>query len=131
MHIPSSGRTPVGTDERFDVAGVTCELDGQPLPVVNLSAGGFFAASEVVPPAGRIVAMRLLLPDGIVVSGVGRVAWVNPAGARVHPRMPPGCGIHNFRISFTDKLTIVAALRQCAVRLARPAGGRPEVATAH
>jgi hypothetical protein len=120
--FPPAPRPPVGTEQRYDVDGITCELDGRTMPVVNMSLGGFFAAGESLPAPGKIVEIRLNLPGGISVAGLGRVAWVNGADNRVHPRLPPGCGIQNHRISFTDKMAIVAALQHFALPLARPAG---------
>jgi hypothetical protein len=37
---------------------------------------------------------------------------VNGVEHRVHRGLPPGCGIQAVRVSFGDKLAIVAALRQ-------------------
>jgi hypothetical protein len=100
--------------DRFHVAGVTCELGGEVLPVVNLSLGGFYVATERAPIAGQVVATRLRLPGGVTVNAWGRVAWVNEADRRVQRALPPGCGIQATRVSFGDKLAIVSALRQFA-----------------
>jgi hypothetical protein len=93
--------------DRFHVAGVTCELGGEVLHVVNLSLGGFYVATERAPIPGQMVATRLHLPGGVTVNAWGRVAWVNEA----HRALPPGCGIQATRVSFGDKLAIVTALR--------------------
>src|SRR5216683_6900101 len=83
---PPAPRPAVGTEERYNIDGITCELDGRTLPVVNMSLGGFFAAGEALPPPGQIVEIRLRLPGGISVSGLARVAWVNAPDNPVHPR---------------------------------------------
>jgi hypothetical protein len=108
----------VDARDRVIVDGVTCDLGGETLPVVNLSLGGFFVATERAPIPGQVVATRLRLPDGVVISTAGRVAWVNGVHNRVHQRLPPGCGIQNLKISFEDKLAIVAALRHFKLPLA-------------
>jgi hypothetical protein len=98
--------------DRFHVDGVTCELGGETLDVVNLSLGGFYVASNRAPIPGQVVATRLHLPGGVTVNAWGKVAWVNGVEHRVHRGLPPGCGIQAVRVSFGDKLAIVAALRQ-------------------
>jgi hypothetical protein len=98
--------------DRFHVDGVTCELGGETLEVVNLSLGGFYVATKRMPIPGQIVATRLNLPGGVTVCAWGKVAWVNGVEHRVHRALPPGCGIQAVRVSFGDKLAIVATLRR-------------------
>lgn len=121
--LPPAPRPVVGTEKRYDVDGVTCELDGRTLRVVNMSLGGFFAAGEVLPPAGEVVEIRLNLPGGVSVAALGRVAWINAAENRVHERLPPGCGIQTQRLSFSDKMAIAAALRHFSLPVARTMAG--------
>jgi hypothetical protein len=120
--LPPATRPAVGTEKRYDVEGVTCELDGRTLRVVNMSLGGFFAAGDLLPPAGEVVEIRLNLPGGVSVAGRGRVAWINAVDNRLHQRLPPGCGIQTQRLSFSDKMAIAAALRRFSLPLARAAG---------
>lgn len=99
-----------GTD-RYRVEGVVCRLSERPLPVVNLSVGGLFVASETPPPVGQSVTFDVSLP-GRTVALVGQIAWINE---RVNPRvkaLPPGFGIKIVRIAFPDKMALLAFLRE-------------------
>ena len=105
--------------DRFHVDGVTCELGGETLHVVNLSLGGFYVATHRSPIRGQVIATRLCLPHGVTVNAWGRVAWVNGVEEPVHAALPPGCGIQTSRVSFADKLAIVAALRELTIATPR------------
>jgi hypothetical protein len=107
----------VRAEDRFNVDGVTCEIGGETLPVVNMSLGGFYVAMERSPLAGQVISTRINLPDGVSIAAAGRVAWVNGVQHRIHPRLPPGCGVQHLRVAFSDKLAIVAALRHVSLPL--------------
>ena len=116
--------------DRFLVRDVTCELGGELLPVVDLSLGGFFMATDHPPMAKQVVSACLHLPEGPAVFVVARVAWVNGRDRRVHLSRPSGCGVQMIKVSFLDKLAIVAAVRHVALpaNLVRPAASQ---VTAH
>ncbi|HUG53784.1 MAG TPA: hypothetical protein VMR21_09285 [Vicinamibacteria bacterium] len=97
--------------DRYALADVLCEVDGESLPVANLSVGGFFVASEQPLPAGQSVSFALVFGDGWRASAVGRVAWVNTPDPSRTPGLPAGFGVTITRIAFPDKLALVGRLR--------------------
>jgi hypothetical protein len=110
---------PVGADlrqgsmkasDRYQVPGAACMLDGQVLPVVNMSVGGLFAVSERPPQTGQVVNLELALPDRKAPLTIqGQVTWINEEG-RVRD-LPRGFGVKITHISFVDKITLLGYLR--------------------
>ena len=101
-----------------------CMLDGEGLPIKNLSLGGFFVATDRPLILGQIVALRVLVADREIPI-VGRVAWVNERDAPRQPGLPPGFGVAITRIELTDKLALVEILRRRARRPGGTPGGSP------
>jgi len=111
--------------DRYFVKGVSCRLYGSTFPVVDMSVGGFFVASEHPPLPNPLVEVELALGPRRSFRLIGRVSWVNNA-KRVKSRvLPPGFGVQITRIDFTDKLAIVDMLRRSPTTSLR--SGQPEV----
>jgi Tfp pilus assembly protein PilZ len=106
--------------DRLTVDHARCMLDGEALPVENLSLGGFFVATERPLILGQIVALRVLVVDR-EIPVVGKVAWVNEKDAPRQPGLPPGFGVAITRIELPDKLALVEILRRRSRRPGTPA----------
>jgi Tfp pilus assembly protein PilZ len=106
-------------NDRYQIPGLTCTIDGRTQPVANLSVGGFFVETSEPLVIGRIVTALLGLKDGVAFEVTGKVAWVNN---NVRPRvahLPPGFGLKIQRISFRDRMEIVRVLGEAGVRARR------------
>lgn len=100
--------------DRFRVESVACTVHGRALPVVNLSVGGFFAATATPPPAGELLELELALPGRPPFRVMGKVVWINEAdGARAAP-LPRGFGVKITRIALPDKIAILDFLKRAA-----------------
>ena len=97
--------------DRLPVDDARCILDGEGLPIKNLSLGGFFVATDRPLINGQIVALRVLVADRDIPI-VGKVAWVNEKDAPRQAELPPGFGVSITRIDLTDKLALVEILRR-------------------
>jgi hypothetical protein len=97
--------------DRFSLQDVKCLLGDHPLPVANLSLGGFYVACTPPLPLAQSVAFDLVFGDGWRLSAVGRVVWVNGDDTAGTSGLPPGCGITITKIAFPDKLALVDRLR--------------------
>jgi Tfp pilus assembly protein PilZ len=104
--------------DRYVVQGAACLVDGERMPVANLSVGGLFAVTERPPIAGQVVSLELALPDHSPLRIRGQVTWVNDNGRSFSP-LPPGFGVKITQISFVDKLALLGFLRRANVRPAR------------
>ena len=103
--------------DRFLVEGAACFVDGQRMPVANLSVGGLFAVTDRPPIAGQVVSLDLSLPEHEAPLQIrGQVTWVNENGRRI-PHMPSGFGVKITQISFVDKLALLGFLRRSNVRM--------------
>ena len=108
-------------NDRYLVEGVQCRLDGPPMPVANLSVGGFFVVSEQAPMPGQVVELELTLIGRPPFRMLGMVTWINDPA---HPKakdLPQGFGIKVTRISFADKLSIIDLLKRASPRDVRRA----------
>jgi Tfp pilus assembly protein PilZ len=105
--------------DRLAVEDARCILDGEGLPIKNLSLGGFFVATERPLINGQIVALRVLVAER-EIPVVGKVAWVNERDAPRQPDLPPGFGVSITRIDLTDKLALVEILRRRSRRPGSP-----------
>ena len=113
-----------GTD-RFIVEGVVCTLHGTPLPVANLSVGGFFAATEAPPALAELLEVDLTLKGRPPFRVMGKVMWINEATAPRAPDLPRGFGFKIQRIALPDKIALVDFLKRTAPRtLKGPARAR-------
>lgn len=102
--------------DRFLVEGAECLVDGERLPIANLSVGGLFAVTDRPPIAGQVVSLDLNLPQHNGPLHIrGQVTWVNEDGRRI-PHMPAGFGVKITQISFVDKLALLGFLRRSHVR---------------
>jgi Tfp pilus assembly protein PilZ len=110
--------------DRVTVEDARCMLDGESLPLKNLSLGGFFVATDRPLILGQIVALRVLVA-GREIPVVGKIAWVNERDAPRQPAMPPGFGVAITRIELTDKVALVDILRRRSRRPGGAAGGPP------
>ncbi len=99
-----------GTD-RYHLANVGCMFGGEQRRVNNLSVGGCYVETELPPESGLVVRLQLNLPGGSEIPAVGRVAWVNHPTTPCCTWLPPGFGFQLQRVSFTDKMAILACLR--------------------
>ena len=109
--------------DRLAVEDAGCMLDGERLPIKNLSLGGFFVATERPLIHGKIVALRVLVAEREIPI-VGKVAWVNERDAPRQPTLPPGFGVAITRIELTDKLALVEILRRRSRRPRAAPGAR-------
>lgn len=98
--------------DRYYVDGVSCRLYGSTLPVVDMSTGGFFVATERPPLANPVFEIELALGPRPPFRVLGRVSWVNGPARTQSAVLPPGFGVQITRIDFTDKLAIVDMLRR-------------------
>ena len=106
-------------NDRYQIPGLTCTIDGRTQPVANLSVGGFFVETSEPLAMGRIVTALLGVKDGLAFQVTARVAWIN---STVRPRvahLPPGFGLKIQRISFHDRMAIVRVLSESGVRAKR------------
>jgi Tfp pilus assembly protein PilZ len=87
-------------------------LDGQILPVANISVGGLFAITDRPPMAGQVLSLKLTLPEIQTLPIQAQVTWVNGAP---QDHLPPGFGVRITQISFVDKLTLLGYLRRSAL----------------
>ena len=97
-------------------------LDGETLPVADLSLGGFFVATDRPLITGQVVALRLRVADREIPL-FGKVAWVNERDAPRRAGLPPGFGVAITRIDLTDKVALVDILRRSAPRPGSPRKG--------
>jgi Tfp pilus assembly protein PilZ len=101
-----------GTD-RYIVEGVSVQVGGERLRVVNMSVGGLFVATEgPVPPLGHSMAIDVFLPGrerGLSVTAA--VTWVNEKVNPRLPRLPPGFGVKIQRVGFKEKMELLHYLR--------------------
>jgi hypothetical protein len=102
----------MNASDRYNVQGAACMLDGQLLPIANISVGGLFAVTDRPPIAGQVLSLQLAFPQQTPLPIQGQVTWVN---ARDNHAMPAGFGIRITHISFVDKLTLLGYLRQSAL----------------
>jgi Tfp pilus assembly protein PilZ len=101
--------------DRVRLDDARCLLDGQALPVANLSLGGFFVETETPLIAGQVVALRLQIA-GRDIPIFGKVAWVNARDERRHAELPAGFGVAITRIDLADKVALVDILRRASRR---------------
>jgi Tfp pilus assembly protein PilZ len=104
--------------DRYLVKDAACLVDGERLPVANLSVGGLFAVTDRPPIAGQVVSLELALPQHSPLHIRGQVTWVNENGKGL-PHLPPGFGIKITQISFVDKLALLGFLRRANVQRSR------------
>ncbi len=98
--------------DRYFVKDVVCSLNGNSMPVANLSVGGLFAATDQPPMLGQVVELELFLMGQPSFRLIGQVTWINdPAHARA-PHLPQGFGVKVTRIAFRDKLAILDLLKR-------------------
>ena len=102
----------MNASDRYAVHGAACMLDGQLLPIANISVGGLFAVTDRPPIAGQVLSLQLAFPQQIPLPIQGQVTWVN---VRDTGATPPGFGIRITHISFVDKLTLLGYLRQSSL----------------
>lgn len=109
--------------DRITLDDARCLLDGEALPVANLSLGGFFVATDKPLITGQVVALRLQVGSRDIPI-FGKVAWVNARDDRRHAELPPGFGVSITRIDLADKVALVDILRRASRRPGSP-GGSP------
>jgi hypothetical protein len=98
--------------DRYSIDGVQCHYDGQPLPVSNLSVGGFFAATDRPPAKGQVLALDLSLQGRDSFRILATVTWINEGGDPKTNNLPQGFGVKITKIAFQDKLAILNVLKQ-------------------
>ena len=99
----------MNASDRYKVNGAACMLDGQVLPIANMSVGGLFAVTDRPPIAGQVLNLQLTLPLQTPLPVQVQVTWVNING---NGHGPQGFGVRITHISFVDKLTLLGYLRQ-------------------
>lgn len=110
--------------DRFLVQGVTCTVRGRPLPVVNLSVGGLFAATTDPPPAGELLELEVTLPARPPFRVLGKIIWINEAERPRASGLPRGFGFKITRITLPDKIAIVDFLKRASPSRAGPPPAR-------
>ena len=108
--------------DRLSLDDARCMLDGEGLPIKNLSLGGFFVATDRPLILGQIVALRVMVAER-EIPVVGKVAWVNERDAPRQPALPTGFGVAITRIDLSDKLALVEILRRRSRRPGSAPGG--------
>jgi hypothetical protein len=106
-------------NDRYQIPGMTCTIDGRALPVANLSVGGFFVEAAEPLTLGRPVTAVLGIRDGMAFEVQAKVVWINGA---VRPRvahLPPGFGLKILRMSFPDKMELLRILGEAGLRAKR------------
>jgi hypothetical protein len=102
----------VKSGDRFFIQGITCEYDGQVLPVANVSVGGLFVATELPLLVGQVLELHLGLAGRDPFRVLARVSWFNDPDSPKAPDLPQGFGIQITRIGLADKLAIVDVLKR-------------------
>lgn len=106
-------------NDRYQIPGMTCTIDGRALPVANLSVGGVFVETSEPLTLGRTVTALLGLRDGVAFEVTAKVVWIN---ATVRPRvshLAPGFGLKIQRIAFPDRMEIIRVLAEAGIRANR------------
>lgn len=98
--------------DRYRVRGVSCRVGDRRFEVVNLSVGGFFVATDEPLPKGESVRIELSFPRCEDVPVLGQVAWINERAAPQVKALPSGFGVKIVRISFVEKMALLAFLRE-------------------
>jgi Tfp pilus assembly protein PilZ len=106
-------------NDRYQIPGLTCTIDGQTMPVVNLSVGGFFVASSEPLTLGRPVTAVLGLRDGMAFEVSAKVVWINGALRPRVAHLPPGFGLKVQRMSFPDRMELLRILAEAGIRAKR------------
>lgn len=78
-HVPAPSRATPEAPER------TVPLETVSLPDIPITGGGLFVRCADPHPLGRLVHLRLLLPEGPPLHLTGRVVWTNPGGRNPFP----------------------------------------------
>lgn len=83
----------------------------------NIGRGGLFLETPIALPRETVVTLELELPDnGAPIACNGRIAWVNAAGQKVNPDLPPGLGIQFLDLATTEVARLQGYLRTLAQR---------------
>jgi Tfp pilus assembly protein PilZ len=106
-------------NDRYQIPGLTCTIDGSSFPVVNLSAGGFFVESSEPLAVGRTVTALLGVRDGVAVEVTAKVIWVNDSARPRVAHLPPGVGLKILRMRFRDRMELLRVLGESGVRAPR------------
>jgi Tfp pilus assembly protein PilZ len=106
-------------NDRYQIPGLTCTIDGNALPVVNLSVGGFFVESSEPLLLGRTVTAVLGVRDGMAFEVTAKVAWINCTVRPRVPHLPPGFGLKIQRMRFRDRMEVLRVLGEAGIRAAR------------
>jgi Tfp pilus assembly protein PilZ len=104
--------------DRYFVKDVTCSLNGNAMPVANLSVGGLFAGTDQPPMMGQVVELELTLLGHPPFRLFAQVTWINDPVKPKAPDLPLGFGVKITRIAFPDKLAILNLLKRA--RLPNP-----------
>ena len=109
--------------DRYLVSDIACQLNGRVVPVLNLSVGGFFVATDDLPIPGQVVDLELRLPKRSPFGVLAKVTWINrPAPTDAKGRaLPQGFGVKITQIAFPDKLAILDLLKRSSRSGPRPA----------
>lgn len=106
-------------NDRYQIPGVTCTIEGRSFAVANLSVGGFFVETLEPLSIGTVLSAVLGLKDGLSFEVTGKVAWVNGILRPRVAHLPPGFGLKIQRISFADRMAIVRTLSEAGIRSRR------------
>ena len=109
--------------DRFALPGVVCVLEGQPLPVINLSVSGLFVGSLQPPLAGQVLAVKLRM-GGREFDALGSVTWVNERASPRSPQLPPGFGFRLTKMNLEAKAALIDALKRHRALVARKKAAR-------
>lgn len=98
--------------DRFDIPGASCLLQGEQLPVLNVSVGGLFVATPHCPIKGQLVELKLVLPGREPFTVAGVVSWINDPAQPRAPELPQGFGVRIQRIALADKVALLDLLKR-------------------
>ena len=101
--------------DRFLTSDIACLLNGRLMPVLNLSVGGFFVATDDPPAPGQVIGLELRLAKRSPFGILAKVTWINRPDTPKARDLPQGFGVKITRIAFPDKLAILDVLKRSAL----------------
>jgi Tfp pilus assembly protein PilZ len=106
--------------DRYLVSDIACQLNGRVMPVLNLSVGGFFIATDDPPIPGQVVGLELRLPKRPPFEVLAKVTWINRPDTAKARGLPLGFGVKITQIAFPHKLAILDLLKRSTRSAPRP-----------
>ena len=115
-------------NDRYQIPGLTCTIDGEARPVVNLSVGGLFVESGEPLLLGQSVTALLRVGEGVAFEVTAKVIWINDKARPRVGHLPPGFGMKILRMRFRDRMEILRVLGETGIRAHRAGAGEQPAA---